>query len=385
MTEKDIWKWLLDRFSDEGLASLASVINLKVPGFRQINPKLKNFKLLRPKLIQEAVGPKNLSNLKDFFDTFYEEKSDVDYRCMSLDELLEAAGEEVAPSMLMTVLLSSDQEEHIQNALDLFEKLTKEGTLEELEKQANEKNADEDDEEEEESEEDESEVNHELILANKKAAELEKRLKKSEQKNEALKAQIAAAQTSFDLEKKQWKEEKKKLTEQTQALSRENGKHKNEAAAALKERDALAKQLEQQQSAIKQKNDEIARLNALVLKLKTESQKQGPPTEEPIAEASPIHDSVEVAREDSQLNVAVIGDPKNSRVQRYKKFNLTIIEASELEEEKNTALLETADFVWLLTYRIPRGVQKRIKSMVEGKKIQEFATFIDLENHMKKG
>lgn len=379
MNEKDVWKWILDHFSDDGLANIGKALNLKIPGFRQINPKLKNFNMLRPKLIQEALMPKNLTKLKDFFNTVTEEKSDnAHYRGKDLEELLaDIEKEEIAPSVLLSVLLSSDDEVNINNAIEIYTRLKKEGTLEDLEMPANQ--ADE--------KEQEPDLTSELKEAQEKVTAFEKKLRRSEQKNKSLKAQLISIQTSFDTKKKQWKEEKKELTKEIQALSAENRKTNKEAEAVLSERDTIKTKFNQQQATLKKKDEEISRLNALILKLSTESRReeQQVPFRHNLIRGASDEKSSHITGEENKLNVAVIGDPKNSRVQQYKKFNLNIIEASEVEEGKNKDLFTTVDCIWMLTYRIPRSVQKKIKTIFEDIDIQEFATFIDLENYMKKG
>ena len=80
----------------------------------------------------------------------------------------------------------------------------------------------------------------------------------------------------------------------------------------------------------------------------------------------------------------MIGDPKNSRIQKYPKFELTIIEGPDVQEEIHLAL-DRLDQIWLLTYKIPTSIQKRVRSLGKGKHMKEFATFNDLENYMLKG
>lgn len=388
MTERVIWKWILDGFSDNEMANIGKILELKVPGFRQINPKIKNFKILRPKLIYEALVPKNASKLKRFFNTATEENADnLEYRGKNQEDLLLAIGKEIAPSVLFTALLSSSEEMDVRNAIEIYAKLEAEGKLEQMEKLAEE---DLEDADTTDGKEDQkwTESQEELKEAQQKVISCEKKLKKSEQKNENLKAQINSVQLDFDTERKEWKEEKKKLIKEIQMLSSENSKLNSEAEAAHVEIATINKKYEQQQVVTKRKDEEISRLNALILKLKTNSTREERQAESSKAKAAGAAqqeiDATPVA-EENKMQVAVIGDPKNSRVQRYKKFNLNIIEASEIEEERNKNILDSVNRIWLLTYKTPRGAQKRIKSMLKGKEILEFATFIDLENHMKKG
>ncbi|WP_026691863.1 hypothetical protein [Peribacillus kribbensis] len=391
MNEKDLWKWILENFSDKGLANIGKTLGIKIPGFRQINPMQKNFTVLRPKLIQEALSPKKIGDLKDFFNTVTEKNEEaLKYRGQKQVELMPTIGTVIVPSILLSALLSSPDEDDVKTALYIYTSLKEEYRLEELERQAEGTLNEENDSEVMDVESKAVDTEQELKQAHEKINSAEKKLKKSEQKNENLKAQLASIQASYDAEKKQWKEEKKKMTKDIQTLSSENGKTKSDARAALGEKDAAIKKLEQQQDAMKKKDDEISRLNALILKLKTDHSKEVQPPQnshEPVVATETVTDQTKSTFESQgkRIQVAVIGDPKNSRVQRYKRFSLHIIEASELDEEKTHELFDSADRIWLLTYKTPRGVQKRIKTMLKDREIQEFTTFIDLENHMKKG
>lgn len=386
MTEKDLWKWILDNFSDNGVASIGRNLGLKIPGFRQINPQLKNFKVLRPKLINEALSPKNLSDLKGFFNSVAEgDEKFLEHRGKSKEELQSLMENEITPSILLSVLLSSDDENDINNALELAEQLIEEGKLDQMEKYAEDNFGDEDGAEEEvEAEPEPSVKDVDIKQLQQKIAALEKKLVKSEQKNEELKAKVTDVQNALNSEKKAWKEEKKGLTLEIHTLKSQQGGLKSSADAAYSERDLMAKKMEQQKAIMKKKDEEISRLNAVILNFKTQK-KNIPEAESVAAESGNTEQEQPSIQEESRINVAVIGDPKNSRVQRYNKFNLNIIESSDIEEEKQKDILEAADQIWLLTYKIPRSVQKRLKTVFKDRGTQEFATFIDLEKHMQKG
>ena len=377
--EKEIWKWLLETFSDEGIANIGENLGIKVAGFRQINPQQKNFKILRPKLIQEILNPKNTPNLIDFFQTLSEETPELQkFRGESSECLLQfMEEEEVPPSILLSVLMSSVDEDDIKKAQELFVQLKEEKRLDHLEHQINDLI-----EVQEELNQDSGlkELHAELRQAQQKIANLEKKLKKSEQKNEELKVKASTAQDSFKSEKKLWKEEKKGLSAENQELKAEKGNLINQLAALTPEKESLQKQISEQTTSLKKKDDEIARLNALLLKLKTEQQKESvsPLADKEVQEAP-------VLIEETKLKVAVIGDPKNTRVQRYNKYELIIIDAAEIQTEINNEALNRVDQIWLLTYKTPKGIQKRVRSLIKDREIYEFATFIDLENYMVKG
>ncbi|WP_226641524.1 hypothetical protein [Mesobacillus subterraneus] len=384
MTEKDLWKWILDNFSDNGVASIGRKLGLKIPGFRQINPQQKNFKVLRPKLINEALSPKNLGDLKGFFNSVAQgDEKFLEHRGKNKEELQTLMEEEITPSILLSVLLSSDDENDINKALELAEQLIEEGRLDQMEKYAEDNFGDEDGSEEEV--EDESSVKDvDLKQLQQKIAALEKKLVKSEQKNEELKAKLIDVQNALNSEKKLWKDEKKGLTQEIHTLKSQQGGLKSSADAAYAERDSMEKKMEQQKDIMKKKDEEISRLNAIILNYKTQK-KNSPEEESVVGETVNAGQDQPSIQEEIRINVAVIGDPKNSRVQRYNKFNLNIIESSDIEDEKQKDILEAADQIWLLTYKIPRSVQKRLRGVLKDRDTQEFATFIDLEKHMQKG
>jgi hypothetical protein len=83
----------------------------------------------------------------------------------------------------------------------------------------------------------------------------------------------------------------------------------------------------------------------------------------------------------AKIQVALIGDPKNKGLEKNPKFELHIFEGPEVTSQG----LDGLDQIWLLTYKTPRSVQKRVKSCISGKPTFEFTTFTELEHHMLKG
>src|SRR4051794_20504380 len=123
--EKEIWKWILESFNDEGIANIGQNIGIKIPGFRQINPHQKRFKILRPALIQEAIHQRNATRLRCLFDEIAEEDEKLlTYRGCSIEELLLAVEEELVPSILLSVLLSSEDEEDHAKAVEIYRTLS---------------------------------------------------------------------------------------------------------------------------------------------------------------------------------------------------------------------------------------------------------------------
>jgi chromosome segregation ATPase len=378
--EKEIWKWILETFSDEGIANIANTFGIKIQGFRHINAQQKKFKIVRQRIIQEALHQRNAQNLITFFDSAAEGKPEIEsLRGKSIEELLHSVEEDLHPSILLGVLLSSEDEEDQAIAQEIYVKLKEEDKLDLLEKQADAKleNAEYD---EEEQGEQVIKIHKELEAAQQNMEKLEKKLKKLEQKNEELKTQEALAQAAIKSERKQWKADKKELLHEIQTLKGEIGTLKSKTKSVFTENESFYKRFENQAEIEKKKDDEIKRLHALVLKLNTDLDKLSN-----LQGQGPVGQVSQTPEANNNIRVAMIGDPKNSRIQKYNRFDLTILVGSEMEEEKNQNVLDRVDQVWFLTYKIPRSVQRRVSSIVKGKQMKEFATFIDLENYMLKG
>jgi hypothetical protein len=269
--EKEIWKWILESFNDEGIANIGQNIGIKISGFRQINPHNKKFKILRPALIQEAIHQRNATRLKCFFDEIAEEDGElVSYRGRSLEGLLLAIEEELVPSILLSVLLSSDEEEDHAKAVEIYRILRDEDKLEAYENRSEEKV------EEVESKEEESQVNHlqdELKQALQKNVKLERKLKKLEQKIEELKDKDSIAQIAFKNERKQLKDEKKVVSQDNHLLKNDVGSLTKKVLELSSEKELNQKKLEKQLNALKAKDEEIAKLHALMLKERTEHER----------------------------------------------------------------------------------------------------------------
>jgi hypothetical protein len=139
--DREIWKWILDSFSDEEIAMLSHIFRLKIPGFRQINPQQKNFKIVRPKIIQSALHQKHAEKLNDYVLTRAEVQLNVKVESLgkkSVKTLLQLTEEEIKPSILLGILLASDNEKEKAKAEKIYSKLKIENKLNEFEKQVGE-------------------------------------------------------------------------------------------------------------------------------------------------------------------------------------------------------------------------------------------------------
>ena len=155
---------------------------------------------------------------------------------------------------------------------NIYTRLKEEDKLDLLEKQANETGTDVEDEDVQDKEA-LKKLHEELKSAQQLIDKLEKRLKKFEQKNEELKSKEAMTQKALINEKKRGKEEKKALSNEVNSLKGEMGSLKHQVKSTASEKELLQKKIDKQIGSIKTKDEEIARLNALVLKLNTDLDK----------------------------------------------------------------------------------------------------------------
>lgn len=380
--EKEIWKWILDGFSNEGIANIALRLGIKIPGFRQLNPKQSKFKIVRPKIIMEALKPKNEQSLVDFFEIVAKKQTEAEaesLREQSIEELLEIVEDGLPPSLILSVLLTGEDEEHRAKAEELYTTLNEQGKLDLLEQQADEMVEDEEIEDEEDNLRVKT-LQEELKSAQQQIDKLEKKLKKVEQKSDDLKLKEAKAKTELKNERNRSKEEKNTLLNEINVLKGEVGNLKHQVKSFPSEKENFQKKQNKQSELIKTKDKEISRLNALVLKLTADLEK----LPEKLDRTAEKHESMSSAN--PKVKVALIGDPKNTKILKYvNNLELTILQGIEVEENETYIVLNSSDQVWLLTYKIPRSIQKRVRARTSQEKIKEFATFNELENYMLKG
>ncbi|MDM5326284.1 AAA family ATPase [Neobacillus sp. CF12] len=270
--EKEIWKWILETLNDEGIAKIGQSIGAKRPVFRQINPHHKRFKILRPALIQEALHQRNAKILKYFFDEIAEEDGElVSYRGRSIEELLLAAEEEISPSILFSVLMSSEEEEDIEKATEIFRTLRDEDKLEAFENRSEAKVEEVNNPEEETQA---NQLQEEMKVALQKNVKLDRKIKKLEKNIEELKVKDTVAQNAIKNERKQLKEDKKGLSQDNHSLKKEVDTLKKKVLELTSEKVLQQKQLDKHVNTIKAKEDEISKLHARMLKERTELEKK---------------------------------------------------------------------------------------------------------------
>jgi hypothetical protein len=79
--------------------------------------------------------------------------------------------------------------------------------------------------------------------------------------------------------------------------------------------------------------------------------------------------------------VALVGNPLNSFYKRLTRYQVHIVEASELDEESGIEAIKSADEVWLLTFRVNRRKQQLVQSNVEPEKLQVFHDLLSLQKY----
>ncbi|MEH7254883.1 AAA family ATPase [Neobacillus niacini] len=228
---------------------------------------------------------KNTQNLVLFYNTIADEESRFEeIRGKSFEELLHFAEEEMHPSMVLGLLMSSKDEADQVNAEKIFITLKGDDRLDLLEKSADEKGQNPDTEEIDDKDA-LKQLKKEIRAAEKTIERQEKKLKKFEQKNEEIKALETHIQTTLKNERKQWKAEKKNLEKIIQGLKGGQTSLNNQVANLTSDKENLHKRLQNQMETVKTKNSEIAgfhaqilNLNTEITKIKTEIEKEPEPT-----------------------------------------------------------------------------------------------------------
>ena len=369
---KEIWKYVLESLEDKELVEIGQVLNVNIPGFRKITPQT-NIKLFRPRLINASLTVSNLEGLRVYYEIKLETEDErLELRDFTVDELIEEMKDKIRPSTLFTILLSSKDVTHIEKAEEIYTILKGEDLLSLYEEKDLRKAAT--------NEEDEKDILEENANEKVKQAEgivkkLEKNLAKATEKNEELKKRMDDEQRRFEIEKKEWKMTKKELNQEIHELKSEMGKLINQYEELTN--NVTKKELvnEEKDAELRRKEAEISRLNALCLTFQTAKEEV----------ATSIEEDEPNVDDTSKINVAVIGDPKNTRVHRYEKFHLTIIDSGDVEAFLEDNQFKRYEEVWLLTYRSSRSVQKKVISFLDAKQLMEFRDFVDLEKYMIEG
>ncbi|ALC89410.1 hypothetical protein AM500_06145 [Bacillus sp. FJAT-18017] len=357
---KETWKRVLESFDDQDLIMLSAVSGVKVQGFRQINAN--NIKGARKLLINEAIKPKKLTAVINVLNKRAEaeenEDEDKRYRSMNLKELSEAVKNGAKLYEILSSLYSSEDEEKHKLASELEEKLAEKPSIEpKAEASAPPQSAS-----------NEAEL-RKIIF------DLEKKLKKAEQKNAEQSSKITKLEKNLNDAKEKLKEEKKELNRKLSLSGQELSKVNEQLQRLENESENNLKQLAEKDALLNERNKTISHLNARLLN-------SGRTGKEMAVEA--IDSEQEQTGEFSKKKIALLGNPKNKSIMKNKQYELAIFETSEIEEIFETADWDEFKEIWLLKYKVPATKQAFIQSRLE-RPVKIVNTFIDLRNLIERG
>jgi murein DD-endopeptidase MepM/ murein hydrolase activator NlpD len=375
--DKTIWKKILESMPNEDFIKLTNACDINVKGFRKISHE--NYKVVKQKLLVEALKNNNLKRITMLFDKKSEflslndtlEDEDVDFRSMSLEELFETYENGSELFEILGSLHSSSNPEHINLAI-------------EFEKQLSLKNSQIDLEEEsiieivqEQHQDDMEQLKKQILEARKAISNLEKKVTKSLQKNTELQTRFNHLEVEYSTAKKNWKEEKKEWTKSKTMLQQEVVTKQNQINKFDIQKEELQNKIKLQEKDLLEKNAKISHLNAKLLN------SNQPQNESTLQQDSLINSNTHT-KTDRKKRIAIIGNPKNKRIEENSHFKVEVFEVSELEKAFETNTFEAFDEIWLLTYKVPTTKQKLVHEQLK-KPIVEISTFINLRTKVEKG
>lgn len=342
-----VWREILELMPNDKLCILTNKCGLKVAGFRKITSE--NMNVCKSRLIMESLKPKNIIKIIDFFDKLYKKNEDrkaVQYREMNLDELIEATNSG-SPAYEILASLYSGKEQSLFDLANSFENY--------MQNESSSK-----DESVEKNEKIEVYADDQLSLLRDIVNDLEKKVNKSESKNEELFSIINKLKEEYQNDKNEWDKEKRKLLQKEKDLQEQIVEIQQNNENLITENQKLTKELAN-------KTSEIAELNSQF----TEVQNL-------------IKDNQTTAAMENSRKVALIGNPKNQAITKNNKIDFSIFETSQLEEALEEKVLDHFEEIWMLTYKIPSTKQKLIYSHIH-QPILEINTFQDLKTLVEKG
>jgi chromosome segregation ATPase len=374
--DKTIWKKILDSMPAEDFIRLTSACEIHVKGFRKISSE--NYKLVKPKLMTEALKNGNLERICLLFDKKSElislqEDDDVedvvDYRSMELEQLMDAFEKGAALFEILGSLHSSSNPNHIKLAKE-FEKQI---SLKEHQTNSNSLQPDMGDVERMQENDEIKHLQKDLDNFQKALKAVEKKLIKSEAKNNDWQIKFQTLESEYHTAKRNWKEEKKELIKSKTSLQQEVTTKENQLLKIDEKIRQLTDNIVAKDQEIQDKNAKISHLNA---KLLTSNQQNHVPQF--------VGDNHIKSQKNNRKKIAIIGNPKNKRIEETTHVNLEVIEVTDVDKKLAESAFECFDELWLLTYKVPSTKQKLIFEKVN-KPIVELRTFIALLNLVENG
>ncbi len=343
------WKWLLQALDDELLISFARTLKVRVPGFRGGNWD-KSIKLLRPRIIQSMLAPKQLMKLSEVVATEVQQDPELlALQDCSEQQLLEQVPHQLAPTQVLLALLSSPEPALVERGESLYQHWEDSGLLATW-LDAREQAA-------AAAPEADTSQKTELAHCQQQLNELAAQLKKRERKTQKLAAELAKQKTNLTRAQRRWQQERKQLT--SQLSGREN---------ELKAKDAQLVELE---ATLLEQSQLIAQLQ------EEASFSSAEPEDTGLGEQVPT----------GLAKVAIVGNLKqdNLPVSQYADLTLLHVDPDDLQSEQTQELLGTVDQVWLLTYATPLPLQRRLRQLVPSTVLSCFDTYQDYMHNLGQG
>lgn len=375
--DKTVWKKILESMPNEDFIKLTNACDIHVKGFRKISPE--NYKVVKQKLLVEALKNINLKRITMLFDKKSEflslndvvDDGDVDYRSMCLDELFETYENGSELFEILGSLHSSSNPEHKNLAIEFEKQISLKNCLLDLEDDSNDEIV------EVQQQDDRELLKKQLMDARKAISILEKKVTKSQQKNAEWQTRFNTLESEYSVAKKNWKEEKKEWNKSKTTLQKEVVTIQNQINKVEIQNEDLNKKILIQEKDILEKNAKISHLNAKLLN------SNQPPNDITLQQDSQINSHKQTVT-DMKKKIALIGNPKNKRIEQNKNYEVDVFEVSELESAFETKAFETFDEIWLLTYKVPTTKQKLVHEQMK-KPVVEISTFINLRTKVEKG
>lgn len=344
--DESIWKWILEHIETPLLLKIVKDAGIKVPGFRKLTVTVVN--QFKKKLIADMVNDKNLTKMTGLFNHLYEPDGeyvgDMDYE--TIKEKLESGVLE--PCQTLSLLLSSEKESDRERARRLFQDIP----IEKLEHLAAKP---------------ETDANKEPLSENKNLSTIEKKWRKSEEKNRELKSQIEKERTVKQRLKRELNDELKNMKQEIIKLEQEVGRLNHENKVLYEEN----RKLQEENNELFKK---LQQNEAVLAEWKSQVHEQHVITNEPIESGVP-----------HKRKVAMIGDPKNHMILKAPLYDFSIFKPMELQSLEGEDSLDQWDEIWLLTYRTPLAQKLYVKRLVEKHKhkLLEFHSFVDIRNYIR--
>lgn len=400
---KHVWKYVLSQKPVEELSEMCRVIDYPIPGFR--TGKVPNN--MKKMVINHLLQPKGINKLTKLDGTLkpeWEEKYTFDE--LRMDELISI--DDVPPSIvLQRFLLSNEEEKAISLYENWIEELGSEDSLRELDHENWENRQDSKEfEEEDELNEDDEEMTKEYleIEINKDLAEeIEARIKK-ENANHANKEEWLLEQlhgilndkqkgethgTSGDNVKKKLEDKLEKMKLEFEKTKKQLAEHKETFKTAQKELHDQINSLKSEMGVINKEKGEIeskakendASLRAVIAEY--EEQLYTLKKEKSELSARLLHAQVaDVEEEDESddMNIVLVGNPKNDRIFTNQHYHYDIVERDEIERYDFSQSKE----IWVLTYKVDARIIKVLRKKVDCK-VKEIKNFQVLKEEITKG